>query len=171
MLKLNGVLMALVALLSLRRGMHSSLTVQVSTATLFQATLSACNFIAFAHGEPAEKSTTEYLDDAKRFVAAGQLGQAVEAYDAAVAKDPQNYMTRFRRAALLLKQGRNNAALDDFDHILKVKPDFDQVISAWKTHDPSSVLWTLTAHSFPPPVLVKLGFAPARKDLRQRRQL
>lgn len=41
--------------------------------------------------------------------------------------DPHSYSTYYKRATAYLSLGRNSAALDDFDRILKMNPAFIQV--------------------------------------------
>lgn len=43
-------------------------------------------------------------------------------------KDPDNYLSYYKRATAYLSLGRNNAAVEDFSKILDLKPDFDQAL-------------------------------------------
>lgn len=43
-------------------------------------------------------------------------------------KEPDNYLTYFKRATAYLSLGRNDAAADDFSTILNLKPDFDKAL-------------------------------------------
>lgn len=66
----------------------------------------------------------KYLEQGKRFLAAGQLSDALAQYHAAVEGDPNNYMTYFRRATVYLAMGKSKSALPDLDTVLSLKPDF-----------------------------------------------
>ena len=41
--------------------------------------------------------------------------------------DPDNFLTYFKRATVLLAMGRSKSALPDLDRVLELKPDFFQV--------------------------------------------
>ncbi|KAK9452634.1 hypothetical protein V1511DRAFT_507446 [Dipodascopsis uninucleata] len=58
----------------------------------------------------------------------GDFQDAVDYYDAAVKKDPVNYLSVFKRGAAYLSMGRANAAMSDFDRALDIKPDFDSAL-------------------------------------------
>ena len=45
----------------------------------------------------------------------------------AVEKDPENYLTYFKRAAVFLALGQSRRALPDLDKVIALKPDFYQV--------------------------------------------
>ena len=45
-----------------------------------------------------EKSSADLLLDSKSFLAAGQKNEAIHALDQAIQRDPQNYLSIFRRA-------------------------------------------------------------------------
>jgi hypothetical protein len=49
----------------------------------------------------AQKTTEEYLNDAKRFIVQGQHQEALQSLDEAVSKDSGNYLTLFKRAGNL----------------------------------------------------------------------
>lgn len=49
---------------------------------------------------------------------------ALAYFDAAVARDPSDYLTLFQRGATYLSAGRHSQARSDFDSVLKIKPDF-----------------------------------------------
>ncbi len=46
-------------------------------------------------------------------------------YDAAIARDPTNYLTFFKRATTYLSLGRTSQATDDFQKVLSLKPGFE----------------------------------------------
>lgn len=45
-----------------------------------------------------------------------------------IERDPENYLSYYKRATAYLSLGRSNAAVDDFSRILDIKPDFDQAL-------------------------------------------
>ncbi|KAJ3136556.1 DnaJ sub C member 3 [Physocladia obscura] len=88
--------------------------------------LSVC--IGVGADSAPKKTTKELLDEAKVFLTAGQVNDALTAFDLAIEQDPTNYMVLFRKAAAQLSIGRLNQALRDFDSVLKIRPDFDQAL-------------------------------------------
>ncbi|KAI1316880.1 hypothetical protein EDD11_009370 [Mortierella claussenii] len=74
------------------------------------------------------QTTQQYLDQATSFLGKGEYNLALQSYDAAIDRDPSNYLSYFKRAATYLTLGRNNQALADFTIILKLKPDFGQAL-------------------------------------------
>ncbi|KAI9490545.1 hypothetical protein BDB00DRAFT_837611 [Zychaea mexicana] len=76
----------------------------------------------------ADKSTQQHLTEGNQFLVTGQLNDALISFDAAIQKDPDNYLSYYKRATAYLSLGRNNAAADDFSKILDLKPDFDQAL-------------------------------------------
>jgi len=65
----------------------------------------------------------------KKFLAAGQLADALSHYHAAVDLDPDNYLTYFKRATVFLAIGKSKSALPDLERVLEIKPDFSAVCS------------------------------------------
>ena len=65
------------------------------------------------------------LDSAKSSLAQGNSHDALTFYEAAIARDPGNYLTIFQRGATYLSLGRDALASGDFDKVLKIKPDFE----------------------------------------------
>ncbi|KAF9181440.1 hypothetical protein BGZ51_005432 [Haplosporangium sp. Z 767] len=74
------------------------------------------------------QTTQQFLDQATMFLGKGEYNLALQNYDAAIDRDPSNYLSYFKRAATYLTLGRNNQALADFTTILKLKPDFGQAL-------------------------------------------
>ncbi|KAG0235610.1 hypothetical protein BGW41_000711 [Actinomortierella wolfii] len=75
-----------------------------------------------------DMTTQQYLDQASTYLAQAEYSLALQSYDAAIDKDPTNYLSYFKRAATYLTLGRNNQALEDFTTILRLKPDFTQAL-------------------------------------------
>ncbi|KAF7722367.1 DnaJ sub C member 3 [Apophysomyces ossiformis] len=76
----------------------------------------------------AEKSVDQYLADGHQFLVGGKYDDALMSYDAAILKDPENYLSYYKRATAYLSLGRTHAAVEDFSKILRLKPDFNQVL-------------------------------------------
>ncbi|KAG0249861.1 hypothetical protein BG011_008863, partial [Mortierella polycephala] len=74
------------------------------------------------------QATQQFLDQAASFLGKGEYNLALQNYDAAIDRDPSNYLSYFKRAATYLTLGRNNQALADFTTILKLKPGFGQAL-------------------------------------------
>ncbi|ORX68401.1 TPR-like protein [Linderina pennispora] len=89
------------------------------TATLLLLTLTGS-----ASGELT--TTQEYLEEANNLLLHGKYREAISHYDAAIAKDPQNYLTYFKRATTYLTINKHSSALKDFSRAIEIKPDFDQ---------------------------------------------
>ncbi|KAJ1936723.1 hypothetical protein FBU59_004965, partial [Linderina macrospora] len=88
------------------------------------ATLLLLSLTSTASGEPT--TTQEYLDEANTLLLHGKYREAIGHYDAAIAKDPQNYLTYFKRATTYLTINKHSSALKDFSRAIEIKPDFDQ---------------------------------------------
>lgn len=74
---------------------------------------------------PADTPVSELIASANQQLAAGNAQDALTFFDAAVARDPKNYLTIFKRGATYLSLGKNNQAQQDFDKVLAIKPDFE----------------------------------------------
>ncbi|KAF6028169.1 DNAJC3 [Bugula neritina] len=71
-----------------------------------------------------QKDIDSHLEMGKKFLAAGQLADALSHYHAAVDLDPDNYLTYFKRATVFLAIGKSKSALPDLERVLEIKPDF-----------------------------------------------
>ncbi|EGS19372.1 uncharacterized protein CTHT_0048310 [Thermochaetoides thermophila DSM 1495] len=74
---------------------------------------------------PADTPVSRLLASAQAHLSKGETNDALVYYDAAVAKDPTNYLTFFKRATTYLSLGRTAQAADDFEKVLKLKPGFE----------------------------------------------
>lgn len=74
---------------------------------------------------PADLPVASLISSAKSHLATGSPRDALAYFDAAVARDPTNYLTIFQRGATYLSLGRDTQAVDDFNRVLELKPDFD----------------------------------------------
>ncbi|KAK2612148.1 Tetratricopeptide repeat and J domain-containing co-chaperone dnj1 [Conoideocrella luteorostrata] len=88
------------------------------------ATLLASATTLVAHEIPVDLPVSALLISAQSHLAKGETSEALAYYDAAVAKDPSNYLTFFKRATTYLSLGRSNQASQDFGRVLELKPGF-----------------------------------------------
>lgn len=68
------------------------------------------------------------ISSAKSHLASGSPRDALLYFDAAVSRDPKNYLTIFQRGAAYLSLGRNHQALTDLNHVLDLKPGFESAL-------------------------------------------
>ncbi|KIV81960.1 hypothetical protein PV11_04106 [Exophiala sideris] len=74
---------------------------------------------------PPDASLSSLVASGKAARSRGANSEALAYFDAAVSKDPSDYITRFQRGATYLSLGRNAQASADFDAVLKIKPGFE----------------------------------------------
>jgi len=74
---------------------------------------------------PADIPVSQLIKDASVKLATGNTQDALTYFDVAIARDPQNYLTFFRRGAAYLSLGRAAQAQHDFDKVLELKPGFE----------------------------------------------
>ena len=74
---------------------------------------------------PSDTPVSSLLYSAKSNLAQGNSNDALLFFDAAIARDPRNYLALFQRGAAYLSLGRNALAGEDFDKVLAIKPDFE----------------------------------------------
>ncbi|TGJ80238.1 hypothetical protein E0Z10_g8516 [Xylaria hypoxylon] len=55
----------------------------------------------------------------------GETNEALMYYDAAIARDPSDYLTFFKRATTYLSIGRTSQATSDFNKVLELRPGFE----------------------------------------------
>lgn len=81
---------------------------------------------ALSEGDiPADIPVSSLLSSAQAHLSRGETTEALVYYDAAVARDPSNYLTFFKRATTYLSLGRTNQATEDFNAVLSLKPGFE----------------------------------------------
>ncbi|PWW72112.1 TPR-like protein, partial [Tuber magnatum] len=90
-------------------------------ATLFSGRLVAC---AASHDQPVQS----LIESANALLAKGDMHGALDHFEAAIKKDPANYLTIFKRGATYLSLGRSSQASADFDAVLSLKPDFEAAL-------------------------------------------
>ncbi|KAK4179731.1 hypothetical protein QBC36DRAFT_321919 [Triangularia setosa] len=74
---------------------------------------------------PADTPISALLASAQNHLSKGETSDALVYYDAAIARDPSNYLTLFKRATTYLSLGRRSQATDDFEKVLSIKPTFE----------------------------------------------
>jgi DnaJ family protein C protein 3 len=74
---------------------------------------------------PADTPVAQLIKDASVKLATGNAQDALTYFDVAITRDPQNYLTFFRRGAAYLSLGRATQAQLDFDKVLELKPGFE----------------------------------------------
>ncbi|KAK2797364.1 hypothetical protein FQN51_008535 [Onygenales sp. PD_10] len=98
--------------------------VKLQSLTILLAVVAAANGL-----QPSEiRSDTpvaSLVSTAKTHLANGAPYEALPYFDAAISRDPGNYLTIFQRGATYLSLGRDGKASADFDRVLEIKPDFE----------------------------------------------
>lgn len=74
---------------------------------------------------PADIPVSQLITSATAELAKGNGQEALTYYDVAINRDPQNYLTIFRRGAAYLQLGKSAQASHDFDKVLAIKPNFE----------------------------------------------
>ena len=74
---------------------------------------------------PSDTPVDRLVALAKTSFASGSTGDALLYYDAAVLKDPDNYLNIFQRGATYLSLGKDAQANRDFNKVLQIKPGFE----------------------------------------------
>lgn len=73
---------------------------------------------------PADTPISNLLAEAQAHLSRGEANEALVYFDAAVARDPNDYLTLFKRATTYLSVGRAAQATEDLNKALKLKPGF-----------------------------------------------
>lgn len=90
----------------------------LSTPSSLVAALSASDI-------PSDTPVSSLLATAQSHLSKGETHDALVYYDVAVARDPSNYLTLFKRATTYLSLGRTSQATEDFNKVLSIKPGFE----------------------------------------------
>ncbi|KAI9707129.1 MAG: hypothetical protein M1836_000089 [Candelina mexicana] len=77
---------------------------------------------------PADVPVSSLVTSANTNLAKGNLNDALTYFDVAISRDPQNYLTIFKRGATYLSLGKNAQATSDFDKVLAIKPGFENAL-------------------------------------------
>ncbi|KAL7923165.1 hypothetical protein ACQKWADRAFT_290141 [Trichoderma austrokoningii] len=73
---------------------------------------------------PTDVPVSALLTSAQEHLTKGETNEALAYYDAAIARDPTNYLSFFKRATTYLSLGRANLATEDFNKVLALRPNF-----------------------------------------------
>jgi DnaJ homolog subfamily C member 3 len=74
---------------------------------------------------PSDTPVSSLLSLAQQHLSRGETHDALVYYDAAVARDPKDYLTYFKRATTYLSLGKTAQAADDFNKVLALQPGFE----------------------------------------------
>jgi DnaJ homolog subfamily C member 3 len=74
---------------------------------------------------PSDTPVSSLLSSAQQHLSRGETHDALAYYDAAVARDPSDYLTYFKRATTYLSLGKTTQAAQDFNKVLLLKPGFE----------------------------------------------
>ena len=74
---------------------------------------------------PSDTPIANLISSAKTALSRGAHFEALAYFDAAVIRDPSDYLTLFQRGATYLSLGRTKQANADFDQVLTLKPAFE----------------------------------------------
>jgi DnaJ homolog subfamily C member 3 len=78
---------------------------------------------------PVDVPVSQLIKDATVKLATGNAQDALTYFDVAISRDPQNYLTIFRRGAAYLSLGKTLQAQNDFDKVLELKPGFEGALT------------------------------------------
>ncbi|KAJ1961918.1 hypothetical protein GGI12_002977, partial [Dipsacomyces acuminosporus] len=92
----------------------------------FLATTATFLILTLGPASGEQKTTKEHLDEANQLLLHGKYREAIKSYDTAIEKDPQNYLSYFKRATTFLTINKHSSALRDFTRAIEIKPDFEQ---------------------------------------------
>lgn len=95
----------------------------VKPVTFLLALISAANAVQI--DIPPDTPVSSVIETAKSHLAKGSPREALLYFDAAISKDPGNYVTIFQRGAAYLSLGKSSKATEDFDRVLHLKPSFE----------------------------------------------
>ncbi|KAF4121571.1 DnaJ-like protein subfamily C member 3 [Geosmithia morbida] len=74
---------------------------------------------------PTDVPVSSILTTAQGHLTRGETNEALMYYDAAIARDPSNYLSLFKRGATYLSLGKTNKATADFNKVLALEPNFE----------------------------------------------
>ncbi|KAF3763740.1 DnaJ-domain-containing protein [Cryphonectria parasitica EP155] len=74
---------------------------------------------------PSDTPIQALLNQAQHYLSQGAVPDALVYYDAAIARDPDDYLTYFKRATTYLSLGRLSQAASDFQRCLELRPGFE----------------------------------------------
>ncbi|KAL3426174.1 DnaJ subfamily C member 3 [Phlyctema vagabunda] len=102
-----------------------NLSVLAFAATLLSSSNSLVHGLLSSNDIPSDTPISSLLASANAHLAKGETNDALTYYDIAISRNPENYLTYFRRGATYLSLGRTAQATQDFDKVLVIKPGFE----------------------------------------------
>ncbi|KAI9822327.1 MAG: hypothetical protein M1827_000045 [Pycnora praestabilis] len=117
----SGVTLAAGSTMFLVARVYSALGATLLTITPFALCLSPSDI-------PSDTPISSLVSSANANLAQGNLNDALTYFDVAITRDPQNYLTIFKRGATYLSLGKNIQASQDFDRVLMIRPDFENAL-------------------------------------------
>lgn len=97
---------------------------------------------------PTDVPVSTLLASAKRSLAQGSHNDALSYYDAAIKRDPSNYLSIFQRGAAYLALGRDIQATADFDKVLEIKPGFEAALVQRAKTKARKANWTAAKNDY-----------------------
>ncbi|KAJ3218897.1 DnaJ sub C member 3 [Dinochytrium kinnereticum] len=79
---------------------------------------------AQVNADPSARTVQQILDEAKEHMASNRFNEALNAYELAIGKESNNYLTYYRRAVAYLTMGRSSHALRDLSTVIDLNPKF-----------------------------------------------
>jgi DnaJ homolog subfamily C member 3 len=101
--------------------------IRVSVLAFLAGILSSRSFVlALSSSDiPSDTPISSLLASGNAHLAKGETSHALTYYDVAISRDPNNYLTFFKRGATYLSLGRITQAQQDFEKVLILKPGFE----------------------------------------------
>ena len=97
---------------------------RLQALTVLLSVISAANGLQ-ASDIPSDTPVASLISTAKTYLTNGSPRDALIYFDAAISRDPANYLTIFQRGAAHLSLGKSSKAAEDFNRVLELKPDFE----------------------------------------------
>lgn len=82
-------------------------------------------FARIACSDSSESTTSQLISKANSLLASGQAAKALELYEIALERDPDDYLTLYKKATTQMSLGQNQHASQSFQKVLSLK-DFDR---------------------------------------------
>ena len=98
---------------------------QLSTLAIAASVLAHPAVALSAQDIPTDQPVSDLLASAQSYLSQGLTSEALPYFDAAITRDPSNYLSVFKRATTYLSLGRTAQATDDYNKVLKLKPGFE----------------------------------------------
>lgn len=124
--------------------------VKLSTLAFAASILSSNSLVTALSSSdiPSDTPINSLLRSGDQHLMKGETNDALTYYDIAVSRDPQNYLTYFKRATTYLSMGRTAQATLDFDKVLGIKPGFEGALKQRAIIKASAGDWDAAAKDF-----------------------